>query len=45
MIEGTCPKCNRRYYGWALLRPGNSHCEKCGNVLLLTEDGRRHITQ
>jgi Mrp family chromosome partitioning ATPase len=45
MIEGTCPKCNRRYYGWALLRPGNSHCEKCGNELLLTEDGRRAINR
>jgi len=28
MIEGICPKCNRRYYGWALLRPGDRHCEK-----------------
>jgi uncharacterized protein (DUF983 family) len=42
MIEGTCPKCNRRRYGWALLRPGDRYCEKCGVGLLITEDGRRH---
>jgi uncharacterized protein (DUF983 family) len=43
MIEGTCPKCNKCYYGSALLRPGNGHCEKCGNELLLTEERRRAI--
>jgi len=45
MIEGTCPKCNRRFYGWALLRPDDRYCEKCGAELLITEDGRRHIAQ
>jgi hypothetical protein len=45
MIEGTYPKCNRRFYGWALLRPGDHYCEKCGVELLITEDGRRHIAQ
>ena len=43
MIEGTCPRCNKRCYGWALLRPGDRHCEKCGERLLITEDGRRVI--
>ena len=43
MIEGPCTKCNRRYYGWALLRPGDCHCVKCGDGLLITEDGRRTI--
>ncbi len=40
MIEGTCPKCNQRYYGWALLQSDNRYCEKCGESLLITEDGR-----
>jgi DNA-directed RNA polymerase subunit RPC12/RpoP len=43
MIEGTCARCNKRYYGWALLQPGEHRCEKCGDGLLLTEDGRRVI--
>jgi uncharacterized protein (DUF983 family) len=41
MIEGTCPKCHKRYYGWALLRPHDQCCEECGYRLLITEDGRR----
>jgi len=45
MIEGTCPKCNRRYYGWALLRPRDHYCEKCGEGLVITEDGRKNVTQ
>ena len=40
MIEGTVPKCNNRYYGWALLQSANRYCEKCGESLSITEDGR-----
>ena len=43
MIEGTCPRCNKRYYGWVLLRPGHRHCDKCGEGLYITEDGKRFI--
>ena len=38
MIEGLCPKCGRRYYGWSLLQPRNQSCTKCGVGLLITED-------
>ena len=40
MIEGKCPKCGRRFYGWALLQPRNQSCGKCGASLLITEDGK-----
>ena len=43
MIEGVCPKCSRRYYGWALLQPRNQSCSKCGVGLLITEDGIKTI--
>ncbi len=42
MIEGMCPKCKQKYYGWALLKPDNDRCD-CGYELFLTEDGRRLI--
>jgi hypothetical protein len=41
MIEGKCPKCGDRYYGWALLEPRHQSCEKCGVGLLITEDGKK----
>ena len=40
MIEGKCPKCGRRCYGWALLQPRNQSCGKCGVGLLITKDGQ-----
>jgi len=40
MIEGRCPKCGKRYYGWALLKPRNQSCAECGTALLITEDGK-----
>jgi hypothetical protein len=30
MLEGKCPKCGARYYGWALNSPRNQMCENCG---------------
>jgi hypothetical protein len=41
MIEGICPKCGRRFYGWALLQPCNQTCPKCRIGLLITEDGKK----
>jgi ribosomal protein S27AE len=41
MIEGICPKCGRRSYGWALLQPRNQSCPKCGAGLLITENGKK----
>jgi len=43
MIEGKCPKCGQRYYGWALLQPRNQSCSKCGTGLLITEDGIKTV--
>lgn len=43
MIEGTCPRCGQRYFGWALLQPRNQMCAKCGAGLVVTEDGIRKI--
>lgn len=28
----TCPVCNARYYGWALVHQDND-CDRCGQVL------------
>ena len=39
MIEGRCPKCGRRYYGWALLQPRNQCCSECGSGLMIIKDG------
>ena len=41
MIEGTCPKCSQRYYGWVLLQQRSQSCSKCGIGLLITEDGKK----
>lgn len=29
MLEGRCPKCGIRYYGWALLNPEYQTCPDC----------------
>jgi uncharacterized OB-fold protein len=39
MLEGKCPKCGARYYGWALKSPRHQMCERCGIGLEITEDG------
>lgn len=41
MIEGTCPRCGQRYFGWSLLQPRNQTCVRCGTALVITEDGIR----
>jgi hypothetical protein len=37
MIEGKCPKCGARYYGWALNSPRNQICGYCGISLEITD--------
>ncbi len=39
MLEGKCPKCGAKYFGWALQWPRNQTCSKCGTGLEITEDG------
>jgi hypothetical protein len=37
MLEGRCPKCQRRYYGWAMRRPQYQMCSNCGARLVIEE--------
>ena len=39
MLEGICPRCGVRYYGWALRFPRNQSCSSCGTALEITEEG------
>ena len=43
MLEGKCPQCEFRYYGWALLNPRHQYCSRCGVGLEIT-DGYRVFT-
>jgi transcription initiation factor IIE alpha subunit len=38
-LEGICPKCGHRYYGWALNIQSNQLCVKCGSALEIRKDG------
>jgi len=39
MLEGICPKCGARYYGWALRFTRNQSCSSCGAALEIIEEG------
>ena len=41
MLEGRCPKCSYRCYGWILRFPRNQSCPKCGGALEIYEEGKR----
>lgn len=41
MLEGKCPKCGARYFGWALRFPRHQTCPGCGVGLEILEDGKR----
>ena len=43
MLEGICPECGSRYYGWALRNPRYQMCSKCGIALDITEDGQKYF--
>ncbi|MFY9814096.1 MAG: hypothetical protein WBQ62_08130 [Dehalococcoidales bacterium] len=43
MIEGTCPKCGKRYFGWSLQNPRNQSCASCGSGLMILEDGKTPV--
>jgi hypothetical protein len=38
MIEGKCPRCGLKTFGWALLSPRYQTCHNCGVGLEITED-------
>jgi len=35
MLEARCPKCGYHCYGWALVKPEERVCPKCGSKLEL----------
>ena len=37
MYKATCPKCGRRYYGWALGSPQHQTCDECLTSLEITD--------
>ena len=41
MLDGKCPKCGTRYFGWALRFPRHQTCPKCGVGLDIIEDGKQ----
>ncbi len=44
MLEGRCPKCGYRCYGWVLRFPRNQSCPKCGTALEIYEEGK-HVSK
>ena len=38
MLEGKCPKCGYRSAGWALQKPGEQTCPRCGERLEIKDD-------
>lgn len=42
MLQGTCPDCGTRYYGWALREPEHQTCGKCGASLVIAEGSVPH---
>jgi hypothetical protein len=43
MINGICPNCDYRNFGWALLNPRNQTCPRCGTGLEI-KDGYNKIS-
>jgi hypothetical protein len=37
VLEGRCPKCGIRYYGWALFNTKHQTCPDCGTKLEIKE--------
>jgi len=38
MIEAKCPKCRKKFFGWALAEPKPHTCDDCGATLTITRD-------
>ena len=41
MLEGKCPKCGSKYFGWALRWPRHQTCPKCGIGLEIRQDDEK----
>jgi transcription initiation factor IIE alpha subunit len=44
VIEGRCPKCGIRYYGWALLNPKHQTCPDC-DIMLQIKDSNGTVSE
>lgn len=44
MIEGKCPNCGNRYFGWALKAQQHQTCDACGVKLEVIRNGLRVFT-
>jgi DNA-directed RNA polymerase subunit RPC12/RpoP len=42
MLQGICPRCGTKFYGWALKNPEHQDCSKCGSWLNITEGAPEH---
>ena len=42
MLQGICPRCGTRFYGWALKNPEHQDCSRCGAWLDITEGPPEH---
>ncbi len=38
MIEAKCPKCRKKFFGWALAQPKHQTCDDCGATLVIRRD-------
>jgi hypothetical protein len=41
ILKGFCTKCGAKYAGWALMKPAERKCEKCGDDLEIYCGGKR----
>ena len=37
MLQGICPQCGTKFYGWALKSPEHQDCTMCGSWLDIIE--------
>jgi Zn-finger nucleic acid-binding protein len=44
MLQGVCPRCGTKFYGWALKSPEHQDCSRCGSWLDITEGSTEHQT-
>jgi hypothetical protein len=42
MLQGICPRCGSRFYGWALKNPEHQDCSRCGSWLEISEVTLEH---
>jgi len=38
MFKGSCVKCRREWYGWALQKEEHCVCDRCGGILHVVQE-------